>query len=119
VKQHILLGTLLLAGCAASEAKEAEQQYDIVSNGDDETAKCAAARAVQRAWLNAENEAKYAHWTSLARSHCYLAEVRGHSGGLLTDPTIEGLDMGAPTPSTHDATKIDQSASENSIDGAE
>lgn len=65
---------LTLMGCS-SAGSDAEKRYDIVSRGDDENAKCSAARDVAAGYLKDENEPKYRDWKLRADVYCQTATL--------------------------------------------
>lgn len=71
--REIMMATLLLAGCQASEAstaKQLEAQDEIVQRSGTDAEKCASRRRVRDAWLSASDEHRYEYWSALADIEC-------------------------------------------------
>lgn len=74
LRASILIGLGLLTACS-SEGQKAEERYRIVEKGGTDREKCDAARAVQAAYLQARDQAKYENWKIEADLHCMSADL--------------------------------------------
>lgn len=60
---------LVLGGCFEKKSAQRERQYDIAANTS-WSARCDAARAVESAYLEEENAAKYREWQKRVFVYC-------------------------------------------------
>jgi len=75
MKLSVVVTALALAACS-SPAKDAEDQYNIVTKAADLDTRCTAAKRVAEEYLKAKDAENYQVWRVRAAADCANAENR-------------------------------------------